>query len=145
MPKGMVKWFNDARGFGFINGEDGQVVFVHYTAIQENGFKSLTEGQTGQLRGGGRTQGHAGIQRDQTIEQAFWTGPAHGLAGPVCFLVEDGWLGKAKDRTSRKARVRLPYILSIPLPFFIPFSSPILFVATCDIYSVIPIVKITWA
>lgn len=45
MPKGTVKWFNDARGFGFINGEDGAVVFVHYTAIRENGFKSLTEGQ----------------------------------------------------------------------------------------------------
>ncbi len=69
-------------------------------------------------------------------------GPAHGLAGPVCFLVEDGWLGKAKDRTSRKARVRLPYILSIPLPFFIP-DHPVFFLsATCDIYSVIPIVKL---
>ena len=45
MPKGTVKWFNDSRGFGFINAEDGQVVFVHYTAIQESGFKSLTEGQ----------------------------------------------------------------------------------------------------
>ena len=45
VPKGTVKWFNDSRGFGFINGEDGTVVFVHYTAIQENGFKSLTEGQ----------------------------------------------------------------------------------------------------
>ncbi len=45
MPRGTVKWFNDSRGFGFINGEDGQVVFVHYTAIRENGFKSLTEGQ----------------------------------------------------------------------------------------------------
>ncbi len=46
MARGTVKWFNDSRGFGFINGEDGQVVFVHYTAIQENGFKSLTEGQS---------------------------------------------------------------------------------------------------
>ena len=45
MPKGTVKWFNDERDYGFINGEDGTVVFVHYTAIRENGFKSLTEGQ----------------------------------------------------------------------------------------------------
>ncbi len=45
MPKGTVTWFNDSRGFGFINGENGSVVFVHYTAIQENGFRSLKEGQ----------------------------------------------------------------------------------------------------
>ncbi len=45
MSKGTVTWFNDSRGFGFINGEDGTVVLVHYTAIQKNGLRSLTEGQ----------------------------------------------------------------------------------------------------
>ena len=45
MPEGKVKWFNEKKGFGFIEQDNGQDLFVHHTAIAGEGFKTLSEGQ----------------------------------------------------------------------------------------------------
>jgi CspA family cold shock protein len=49
MEQGTVKWFNDAKGFGFLSRANGEDVFVHFSAIQSNGFRSLQEGQAVQF------------------------------------------------------------------------------------------------
>ncbi|MDF2948897.1 MAG: cold-shock protein [Sedimentibacter sp.] len=59
MVKGTVKWFNSEKGFGFITKEDGNDVFVHFSAIQGDGFKTLEEGQKVQFD---VTQGNRGDQ-----------------------------------------------------------------------------------
>jgi CspA family cold shock protein len=61
METGTVKWFNDAKGFGFISRENGEDVFVHHSAIQGGGFRSLQEGQRVQFN---VTKGPKGLQAD---------------------------------------------------------------------------------
>jgi cold shock protein len=59
LAQGHVKWFNDAKGYGFIAREDGPDVFVHYSAIAGDGFRSLSEGQAVQFE---ITEGPKGLQ-----------------------------------------------------------------------------------
>ncbi|MGZ3457741.1 MAG: cold-shock protein [Archangium sp.] len=59
MEQGTVKWFNDAKGFGFITRQTGEDVFVHFSAIQSSGFRSLQEGQKVQYE---VTRGPKGLQ-----------------------------------------------------------------------------------
>jgi cold shock protein len=61
MEQGTVKWFNDAKGFGFITRQSGEDVFVHFSTIQSNGFKSLQEGQAVQFS---VTKGPKGLQAE---------------------------------------------------------------------------------
>ena len=58
---GTVKWFNDNKGFGFIEQEDGDDVFVHFSAIQTDGFRSLKEGQKVTME---VSQGQKGLQAE---------------------------------------------------------------------------------
>lgn len=46
MSRGIIKWFNNEKGYGFINGSVGEDIFVHYTAIKQEGYRTLSEGQT---------------------------------------------------------------------------------------------------
>ena len=62
METGTVKWFNDAKGFGFISRENGEDIFVHHTAIQSNGFRSLQEGQAVRFD---VTKGPKGLQAER--------------------------------------------------------------------------------
>ncbi|HVF05514.1 MAG TPA: cold-shock protein [Frankiaceae bacterium] len=62
MAQGTVKWFNAEKGFGFIAVDGGQDVFVHYSAIQADGYRSLDEGQRVEFE---VTQGQKGPQADQ--------------------------------------------------------------------------------
>lgn len=66
MAEGRVKWFNDAKGFGFIEQDGGDDVFVHHTAIQSDGFRSLTEGEEVTFE---ITQGPKGLQASNVVKK----------------------------------------------------------------------------
>ncbi len=64
--QGTVKWFNDAKGYGFISREQGEDLFVHYSAIEGDGFKSLSEGDTVEFE---VTKGPKGLQATKVIKR----------------------------------------------------------------------------
>ena len=65
MGKGVVKWFSDQKGYGFITPESGKDVFVHHSAIQGDGFKSLAEGQEVEFE---TKQGPKGEQAESVVK-----------------------------------------------------------------------------
>ena len=67
MPTGKIKWFSDAKGYGFIDTGAGKDLFVHFSAIQQNGYKSLREGQQVEYEVG---QGPKGVQAEKVVPLA---------------------------------------------------------------------------
>ena len=65
--KGKVKWFNSEKGYGFITGEDDKDVFVHYSAIQGDGYKTLEEGQEVSYD---LTEGQRGMQASNVVKES---------------------------------------------------------------------------
>ncbi len=65
MSKGTVKWFNDQKGYGFISDESGKDVFVHFSALQMDGFKTLKEGEAVEFE---VVQGEKGPQAENVVK-----------------------------------------------------------------------------
>ena len=63
--QGIVKWFNDAKGFGFIQRESGEDIFVHFRAIQGDGYRSLQDGQKVEFV---VTEGEKGLQAEEVTK-----------------------------------------------------------------------------
>ena len=77
MNKGTVKWFNAEKGYGFITGENGSDVFVHFSAIQGEGFKTLEEGQAVSYD---LTEGARGMQAGKCTGLGTFTEPLLGYS-----------------------------------------------------------------
>jgi CspA family cold shock protein len=65
LQRGKVKWFNESKGYGFIQQDDGKDVFVHYSAIQDSGFKTLAEGDAVEFE---VVQGPKGLQASKVAK-----------------------------------------------------------------------------
>ena len=101
MAQGTVKWFNDAKGYGFIQVEGGEDVFVHYSAIQAQGFKSLAEGDKVEFE---VTKGPRDFRRR--------------TCGRRCSAVAD-------DLTARRAPLAGRCVEAVPLTPFVRLPPPI--------------------
>jgi cold shock protein len=102
---GTVKWFNDAKGFGFITPESGQDLFVHFRSIQGTGFKSLQEGQKVSFK---VVQGQKGLQADEVQAESIflpcsWPRGSPGRAC-CCCLPALRWPWAAASATTRRDR-----------------------------------------
>ena len=88
MAQGTVKWFSNEKGYGFIEREDGDDLFVHYSEITMDGYKTLVQGQQRRVRGHPGRQGPAGLHGEagRLVEARASGGPPAVAAGGPPFL-----------------------------------------------------------
>ena len=99
LQRGIVKWFNDAKGFGFIEHEDGKDVFIHYSVIQSEGYKTLKDGEEVEYELGDGDKGLHAVkvlrvnvkekkQSDETVAPNLENGSVSSVAKPLTHSLE---------------------------------------------------------